>query len=339
MWRRHYDRRMSAPSPRSVPSIGTSATATVLVDIAGVRLLTDPLLRNRVAHLRRAAKVDPAALRGIDAVLISHLHYDHLDLPSLQRLGREMPDRRAEGRGRVDPAQGGGARTSSSSRAGEQLEIGALTIRATRAMHDTGRLPFGVKADPLGYVIEGGGRRSTSRATPTSSTRWPSSRRSTSRCSRSGAGGRRWGRATWIRPAPPRRPRSSARASRSRSTGARTSRSTSASGAARRSSTHPRPLFARGAPRALPDDGAAGAPAGGVGDGERVAPAEQERLRRPCGSNGGSASGPMRSSRPGALERLVRRGRQPGELEGDPLRVEPRRSGPRASRPPSCRRG
>ena len=33
----------------------------------------------------------PGALRGVDAVLISHLHYDHLDMPSLQRLGREMP--------------------------------------------------------------------------------------------------------------------------------------------------------------------------------------------------------------------------------------------------------
>ena len=31
-------------------------------------------------------------------------------------------------------------------------------MRATRAEHDTGRLPFGIRADPLGYVIEGGGR-------------------------------------------------------------------------------------------------------------------------------------------------------------------------------------
>lgn len=65
--------------------------ATVVVDLNGVRLLTDPLLRNRVAHLRRAAKVDAGALRGVDAVLISHLHNDHLDLPSLQRLGRDTP--------------------------------------------------------------------------------------------------------------------------------------------------------------------------------------------------------------------------------------------------------
>ena len=79
---------MTDPLDATVNYIGH---ATVLLDLAGVKLLTDPLLRNRVAHLRRAAKVDPAALRGVDAVLISHLHYDHLDLPSLQRLGREMP--------------------------------------------------------------------------------------------------------------------------------------------------------------------------------------------------------------------------------------------------------
>ena len=83
-----------------------------------------------------------------------------------------------------------------------------LTVRATRAEHDAGRLPFGVRAEPLGYVIEGDGRRCTSPATRTSSPGWPTSPRSTSRCSRSGAGGRRWGRGTWIRRALPRRRRS-----------------------------------------------------------------------------------------------------------------------------------
>src|SRR3990172_3375633 len=64
---------------------------TVVVDVDGVRLLTDPLLRNRVAHLRRAVPVDAKALRGVDAVLISHAHYDHLDLPSLEKLGKKLP--------------------------------------------------------------------------------------------------------------------------------------------------------------------------------------------------------------------------------------------------------
>jgi L-ascorbate metabolism protein UlaG (beta-lactamase superfamily) len=43
-------------------------------------------------------------------------------------------------------------------RAGDRIEIGALTVRATPADHDTTRLPFGARAEPLGYVIEGGGR-------------------------------------------------------------------------------------------------------------------------------------------------------------------------------------
>jgi L-ascorbate metabolism protein UlaG (beta-lactamase superfamily) len=131
--------------------------ATVLVDLAGVKLLTDPVLRNRVAHLRRAAKVDPTALRGVDAVLISHIHYDHLDLPSLQRLGRELPVVVPRGAGGLVRRKGG--RTSVLElREGERAEIGAVTVRATHADHDTGRMPFGITADPLGFLIEGGGR-------------------------------------------------------------------------------------------------------------------------------------------------------------------------------------
>jgi L-ascorbate metabolism protein UlaG (beta-lactamase superfamily) len=40
--------------------------ATVLIELDGVRLLTDPLLRNRVAHLRRVAPLEgvPAADAG-----------------------------------------------------------------------------------------------------------------------------------------------------------------------------------------------------------------------------------------------------------------------------------
>jgi L-ascorbate metabolism protein UlaG (beta-lactamase superfamily) len=42
--------------------------------------------------------------------------------------------------------------------AGEEIRVGAVTVRATRAEHDSARLPFGATAEPLGYVIEGGGR-------------------------------------------------------------------------------------------------------------------------------------------------------------------------------------
>jgi L-ascorbate metabolism protein UlaG (beta-lactamase superfamily) len=127
--------------------------STVLVDMDGVKLLTDPLLRPRIVHLRRTAKLDMRATRGVDAVLVSHLHFDHLDLPSLERLGRELPV--------VVPRGGGGLlrrrgfRAVTEVEAGERLTIGSVGVRATHASHSDERMPLGAKADPLGYVVEG----------------------------------------------------------------------------------------------------------------------------------------------------------------------------------------
>lgn len=127
--------------------------ATVVVDLDGVRLLTDPLLRNRVAHLRRVAPVEARALRGVDAVLVSHAHYDHLDLPSLEKLGKKLPI--------VVPRGLGGLLRKRKFESvleielGESFSIGALEVRAVKAEHDRSRGPFGVSADPIGYVVSG----------------------------------------------------------------------------------------------------------------------------------------------------------------------------------------
>jgi len=127
--------------------------ATVFVDLDGVRLLTDPLLRNRVAHLRRSRPVPARTLRGLDAVLISHAHYDHLDLPSLEKLGKKLPI--------VVPKGLGGLLRKRKFEAvieveeGESLSIGDLRIRAVPAEHDGSRGPFGASAKPIGYVVSG----------------------------------------------------------------------------------------------------------------------------------------------------------------------------------------
>ena len=130
---------------------------TVLVYLDGTRLLTDPLLRDRVAHLRRRVPpADPAALRAIDAVLLTHLHRDHLDLPSLRRIGRAVPIVVPRGGGRLLLRRGFDAVREIAP--GEEVTIGGLSVRATEARHHGGRGVVGAHGPALGYVIEGSRR-------------------------------------------------------------------------------------------------------------------------------------------------------------------------------------
>jgi len=127
--------------------------STVLVELDGVRLLTDPLLRSRVAHLRRIGAVDIEPLANVDAVLVSHLHFDHLHIPSLARLGRNVSLVVPRGAERLTQRKGFTSVTELG--VGDELDIGALRIRGTSAVHDPRRLPFGARADPLGFLIRG----------------------------------------------------------------------------------------------------------------------------------------------------------------------------------------
>jgi L-ascorbate metabolism protein UlaG (beta-lactamase superfamily) len=83
----------------SPPASGLRATwighATVLVEIAGRRVLTDPVWSERVSPStlvgpRRffAPPIALDALPPIDAVVISHDHYDHLDMATVRALAR-----------------------------------------------------------------------------------------------------------------------------------------------------------------------------------------------------------------------------------------------------------
>ena len=132
--------------------------STVLIEAGGLRVLTDPVLRDRFLHIRRVARgVDAAHLESIDAVLLSHLHYDHLDLPSLRRIGRGVTVVAPEGSGKLLAKHGFQVRELS---AGGRLELApGASVLAVDAAHDSGRMPLGAKADPLGYVLDAGGAR------------------------------------------------------------------------------------------------------------------------------------------------------------------------------------
>lgn len=125
--------------------------STVSVRHGATHVLTDPLLTGRVAHLRRRGSPAPRGLAP-DAVVISHLHHDHLHLPSL----RDLPS----GTTVLVPAGAGGLLRSLRLRvvevaAGDRVQVGDVTVRAVVAVHDDRRHPGSSwRAAPLGYVLE-----------------------------------------------------------------------------------------------------------------------------------------------------------------------------------------
>jgi L-ascorbate metabolism protein UlaG (beta-lactamase superfamily) len=123
----------------------------VLVELGGVRLLTDPVLRGRVAHLRRHGP-SPVAPRGVDAVLLSHLHRDHADRASLRRLDRGM--RVLAPRGAGDWVRRAGFPRVEELAAGDEAEVEDIRVTAVPALHDPRRRPGGgPRADPIGFVL------------------------------------------------------------------------------------------------------------------------------------------------------------------------------------------
>ena len=67
--------------------------ATFLIQMDGLNILTDPIWSNRCSPVSWAgpSRHQPPGIRlpdlpSVDVVLISHNHYDHLDLPTLQHL-------------------------------------------------------------------------------------------------------------------------------------------------------------------------------------------------------------------------------------------------------------
>jgi L-ascorbate metabolism protein UlaG (beta-lactamase superfamily) len=128
--------------------------ATALLDLDGVRLLTDPVLRDRMGPLVRV--VPPVAAETgerIDAVLLSHLHADHADLPSLRRLGgSQVLAPRGAGRWLV----AAGVPNVTEIGVGEEHAVGGVRVSAVQATHDPRRWPWrGPRAEPVGYVVRG----------------------------------------------------------------------------------------------------------------------------------------------------------------------------------------
>ena len=142
------------------PDLHFLGHSTVRVELAGRTVLTDPLLFPATGLLRRVVPLpDPATWAGVDLVLISHLHGDHLHIPSLRTVGTGT--RIVVPRGAGAWLRGRGFPNVDELSAGEAISDGPLTVTAVRAEHSGHRwgprLTHGPATESLGYLIEGGG--------------------------------------------------------------------------------------------------------------------------------------------------------------------------------------
>jgi L-ascorbate metabolism protein UlaG (beta-lactamase superfamily) len=128
--------------------------ASVLIELDGVRLLTDPVLGGRAGPLVRIAPSVRAEVGDdLDAVLISHLHADHADARSLRRVGRRARILAPPGAARWLARKG--MESTEELTPGETISVGAVRVSATHAAHDGRRWPLGAAAAAIGFVAEG----------------------------------------------------------------------------------------------------------------------------------------------------------------------------------------
>jgi L-ascorbate metabolism protein UlaG (beta-lactamase superfamily) len=128
--------------------------STALIELDGVRVLTDPLFRSALLHLQRQAPlVDIERYGSPDVLLISHSHMDHLDKRSLKLVSKTA--RAIVPSDSVKLMRSLGFRDVVGLSAGERAEAGGLNIRAVHADHGGSRMPWNADAETLGFVVEG----------------------------------------------------------------------------------------------------------------------------------------------------------------------------------------
>ncbi len=156
------------PEPAAPLAATWLGHSTVLVEVGGKRVLTDPVWSDRVSPFSWTGPerwVPPPlrleALPALDLVVLSHNHYDHLDRPSVEWLARERPHLPW-----IVPLKLAatvrkfGVREVMELDWWQTVEVGGVTVTAVPAQHFSARNLFDRGATLwCGYVLRVGERR------------------------------------------------------------------------------------------------------------------------------------------------------------------------------------
>ena len=166
-WPEHVTDPPADPPPDTVARGTVAVTyvghATFLLRLAGCVVLTDPMFSDRCSPVSwagpkrvRAPGLALADLPRPDLVLLSHNHYDHLDLPSLRTLQRRFAPRVITMLGNAATLRAAGVDAQEMDW-WDQAIAGPLSITATPARHFAARTPFDRNRSLWGGFMIGSG--------------------------------------------------------------------------------------------------------------------------------------------------------------------------------------
>ena len=157
---------------RAQAAEGVSVTwighATFLIRIGGKNILTDPYMTDRASPVAFGGPkrfVPPGIaierLPPLDAVIVSHNHYDHLDGRTVERLAPRTAALAVVPLGNGEIFESRGWSRIKEVDWGDAVELGdGVRITALPVIHWSRRTPFdGGRTLWAGYMIEGGGKR------------------------------------------------------------------------------------------------------------------------------------------------------------------------------------
>jgi L-ascorbate metabolism protein UlaG (beta-lactamase superfamily) len=170
VWPRQVTNGAFAPPPDTVAAGTVAVTfvnhATFLIRLPGIVVLTDPIFSRRCSPLSWAGptRARPPGIALVDlprpdVILLSHNHYDHMDLPSLRALQRRhaAPVVTMLGNAATLVRLGIDARELDW---WDEVRLGAIRITATPARHFAARTPFDRNRTLWGgFMIEEAGCR------------------------------------------------------------------------------------------------------------------------------------------------------------------------------------
>lgn len=127
--------------------------ATTTVELGGVRIAIDPVLVDRLFHLRRYGVTPRPEASRADLILLSHLHGDHIHLRSLRRFDPGTPVIAPHGADRL--LRRLGLEDIRTVLPGESLDAAGVRVETLPATHDDRRSPLSqVRGPSLGFRVQ-----------------------------------------------------------------------------------------------------------------------------------------------------------------------------------------